>query len=360
MRFALSKIFHGFWVALATLLAVASLSHAATPLDRLGNEVLDVVPPSARVRGTPGNITMRPSACRSAEMSDVRRRLVDVAAQEWGYFGFSVVDQTAAISGRATSRSIRRPPRLRPTESLRVADSIAGYWSVTPDGGWILERQNRVWNGPSGPTSRWRDPWSAAFISWVMCEGGLGDAGQFQRAIAHHVYIDQAIRARDDSEPNSAFAAYDVGETDVESGDLLCTARRSAYRTLAERREHLGIGARTHCDLVVKVDEVNAQILAIGGNVRGSVRLKRLPAVRSGGGPMFVADQSMIPGGRAVFAHLKLRADSIEPNALDNSPTIRALGEDSEALSRLRRATGDPATSATVAMNHQLKPVPND
>lgn len=185
-----------------------------------------------------------------------------------------------------------------------------------------------------------------------MCEGGLGDTGQFQRAIAHHVYIDQAIRARDEIESNSAFAAYDVGETDVEPGDLLCTARGSAYRTLDERREHLGIGARTHCDLVVKVDERNAQILAIGGNVRGSVRLKRLPAVRSGDGPIFVADQSMIPGGRAVFAHLKLRADSIEPNALDNSPTIRALGENSDALSRLRRSTGGLVTNATVVMSN--------
>ncbi len=34
----------------------------------------------------------------------------------------------------------------------------------------------------------------------------------------------------------------------------------------------------------------------------------------------------MIPGGRVVFAHLKLRADPIEADALDNSPTIKALG----------------------------------
>jgi hypothetical protein len=173
-----------------------------------------------------------------------------------------------------------------------------------------------------------------------MCEGGLGETSQFRRAIAHHVYIDQAIQARDSDAPQAAFEAYDVGEADVEPGDLLCTARRSAYRTLDERREHLGIGARTHCDIVVEVDESNERFLAIGGNVRGSVRLKLWPAFRHQAGPLQPEDQSMIPNGRAVFAHLKLRADPIEPDALENSPTIEALGERHEVLSLLRRPAG--------------------
>ena len=50
-------------------------------------------------------------------------------------------------------------------------------------------------------------------------------------------------------------------------------------------------------------------------------------------------DQSMIPGGRTVFAHLKLRADPIEADALDNSPTIKALGERDTASGWLQRAT---------------------
>jgi hypothetical protein len=324
---------------LIAALTVTTLSHAA-PLDRLSADVLDVVPPSERVSGPPGKMTIRQESCRSAGPTDVRRRIVDVAAQEWGYFGFSVVDQTSPDPERSAPRRINRPPRLGPRENVRVADTIAGYWTVTPDGSWILERQNRIWSGPSGPATRWRDPWSAAFVSWVMCEGGLAESSQFRRAIAHHVYIDQAIRARDEGIDQAAFAAYDVGEESVEPGDLLCTARRSAYRSLDERREHLGIGARTHCDIVVKVDEANERILAIGGNVRGSVRLKMWPAVRSQGGPMRPEDQSMIPGGRAVFAHLKLRAAPVEVDALDNSPTIQALGNRDQVLSVLRRSPG--------------------
>ncbi len=313
---------------LAAVLAAASFSHAAlASFARLSADVLDVVPPSARVSGAPGEMTIRQDSCRPFPAAEVRRRIVDVAIQEWGFFGFRIVDQTSSgAANSGSSSSSRRTPRLGPAEAVRVADSIAGYWTVTPDGEWILERQNRAWNGPSGVAARWRDPWSAAFISWVMCEGGLADASQFRRAIAHHVYIDQAIRARDEDERQTAFAAYDVGEQNILPGDLLCTARRAAYRTLDERRRHLGDSARTHCDIVVKVDEASEIILAIGGNVRGSVRLKLLPAVRIPGEALRPMDQSMIPGGRVVFAHLKLRADPIEADALDNSPTIKALG----------------------------------
>ncbi len=331
----------------ACLIAAAASRAAPAPLDRLSSELLDIVPPTERVSGAPGEMTIQQRACRAFPAENIRRRIVDAAVQEWGYFGFSVVDQTlpdAAYPG--ASRGFDRPPRLGWTESARVADSIAGYWTVTPDGSWILERQNTAWRGPSGEGARWRDPWSAAFVSWVMCEGGLGESSQFQRSIAHHVYIDQAIRARDEGEAQAAFEAYDVGETTIQPGDLLCTARRGAYRTLDERRAHLGIGARTHCDIVVKVDEASDLILAIGGNVRGSVRLKLWPAERSEGRPLYPMDQSRIPGGRAVFAHLKLRAEPVEADALDNSPTIKALGEQDDALGWLQQVAAPREVAA--------------
>jgi hypothetical protein len=198
---------------------------------------------------------------------------------------------------------------------VRVADSIAGYWTVTPEGSWIIADQNRRWNG-SGPGARWRTPWSAAFISWVMCEAGIADRSRFQRAIAHHTYIDQAIRSRDGAN-QAAFVAYDIGETTIEPGDLLCSARRPGYSSLSERRRQMGEGARTHCDVVVKLDPDGQRILAIGGNVRSRVSMKLLPAV---------IEQGRLRPDTDVFAHLKLRADTIEAEALDNTPTIRALG----------------------------------
>ena len=290
-------------------------------LDRLPPAILDVLPPSERVSGAPGGMTIRRTSCRTAPLADVRRRIVDLAVQEWGFFGFTVVDQTNI--GAAGRRQRTRWRRRRPSaaESARVAGSIAGYWTATPQGGWILNAQNDVWTGPRGVAARWRYPWSAAFVSWVMCEGGLGDAGRFQRAVAHHVYIDQAIRARAADGAPAAFAAYDVGTTTIAPGDLLCSARRPAYRSIAERRRQMGAGARTHCDIVVKLDGSRNRILAIGGNVRGSVSLKLLPAARAPGKNLHPAG-----GSRRLFAHLKLRAAPIEADAFDRTPTMRALG----------------------------------
>ena len=304
---------------LAAVIALVSYStngHAAQrPFDRLPAAVLDILPPSERVSGAPGEMRIQPTSCYTLPINGARRRIVDAAVQEWGFFSFSVVDE--AID---TPRGRRRRGRGNPEESARVAASIGGYWAVTPEGSWILENQNDAWNGSRGIGSRWRSPWSAAFISWVMCAGGVGDSNQFRRAVAHHTYIDQAIRARDSGTSETAFVAYDAGETGVEPGDLLCTARRPRYQNIAERRRQMGEGARTHCDVVVKVDEAKEEILAIGGNVRGTVSLKRLPATRSQG-------ETLRPT-RTTFAHLKLRAESIALDALDNSPTMKALGCD--------------------------------
>jgi len=338
-------------LSLTAVLGFASLAQAQQfPLDRLPAESLEVLPPSARVDGAPGDMRIVQSSCRSLPTTDLRRRIVNIAVQEWGFFGFTVLDRTTVeATEQRTSRTRRRGPRLSPRESARVADSIAGYWSITSDGGWILARQNAIWNGPSGVASRWRDPWSAAFVSWVMCEGGLGEPSQFRRAIAHHAYIDQAIEARDADSSQAAFVAYDVGELPIEPGDLLCSARRSAYRSIADRRDNIGDGIRSHCDIVMRVDEPNDRVLAIGGNVRGAVRLKLLPAVFTQNEGPESSVQSVGQGRRSVFAHLKLRADSIEAEAFENSPTIRMLSEQNDALAVRRRLEGQSVTTCCQA-----------
>ena len=307
---------------LMVLLAVAFAATAGAQqagFDRLPPDVLDAVAPSARVTGGPGTMKVGRTSCRTVPMSEIRRRIVDLAVQEWAFFGFIVVDQTLEEPGADQSRRRRwrRPGRA---ESARVADTIAGYWTVTPQGGWIIGAQNDRWRGPRGVASRWRYPWSAAFVSWVMCEAGLGEAPLFQRAVAHHVYIDQAIRARAAAAPTAAFAAYEVGEAPVAPGDLLCSARRPAYRSIAERRRQLGVGARTHCDIVVKVEPSRRRILAIGGNVRGAVSLKLLPAADDPDGGL-----RPLPTRRRIFAHLKLRAAPVAADALDQTPTMRAV-----------------------------------
>lgn len=324
-------------LSFSALMAASLANGQPFHLDRLPAQDLDVTAPSARVDGAPGTMHIIGGGCPSLPREDARRRIVDIAIQEWGFFGFTVLDRTVAVESGPRDRSRWRRPRLSPWESARVADSIAGYWSVTSDGGWILGRQNAVWNGPWGVAARWRDPWSAAFISWVMCEGGFGEMSQFRRHIAHYAYIDQAIEARDTERADTAFVAYDVGEAAMEPGDLVCSSRRGAYGSIADRRSNLGDGVRSHCDIVVKLDEPNGRILAIGGNVRGSVRLKLLPAEFAAGTGAEPEVRSVGRGGRAIFAHLKLRSDPIEADAFERSPTMRALAERADASARLRQ-----------------------
>jgi hypothetical protein len=305
----------------AWCLAIPTLDAQRAGVDRLPSEILNVAPPSARVRGTPGGMTVQSTPCRTASLEGARRRIVDVAVQEWAFFGFPVVDRTDISVTAARRTGPRRRGWLAADEASRVATSIAGYWAVTAEGSWIVDRQNDEWEGPEGLAARWNAPWSAAFISWVMCESGLGSATQFQRAIAHHSYIDQAIRARDGRAAQAAYEAHDIGEVAIAPGDLVCSSRRPVYRTLAERRRQLGVGARTHCDIVVKVDPAGERILAIGGNVRGAVSLKLLPAEHEPGKPLRVIDPDE---ERPVFAHLRLRAAPIDADALTTSATFRA------------------------------------
>lgn len=282
-----------------------------------------VDPPSSRVSGDPGEMQIVNRSCNSLPRTEQRRRMVDIAVQEWAYFGLSVEDMTNISESELSPRDANGRRRFyRPSyeEASRVADSIAGYWSAAPDSSWILAKQNQNWQR-DGLGARWRDFWSAAFVSWVACESGMGEMGEFSRAIAHHTYIDQAILSRDGIIDNSAYIAFDVGEAEINPGDLLCRGSRPEYRNLEQRREHLGEGARTHCDIVVAVDESVGEIKAIGGNVRASVRLKIFPGATEEGdyfAPLPYA-------GRQLFAHLQLQADPIEGNAMNNSPTIKNL-----------------------------------
>ena len=294
-----------------------------TAYERLPAELLAVNPPSSRVSGNPGEMRIVDRSCSSLPRAGVRRRMVDVAVQEWAYFGLSVEDMTNISESELSPRDAtgrRRYYRPSYEEAARVADSIAGYWSAAPDSSWILNKQNQNWQR-DGLGARWRDFWSAAFVSWVACESGLGEMREFSRAIAHHTYIDQAIMARDGIRSSAAYIAFDVGEAEINPGDLLCRGSRPEYGNLEQRRGHLGEGARTHCDIVVAVDETAGEIKAIGGNVRASVRLKIFPAVKGEG-----AYLAPVPyAGRHLFAHLQLQADSIEGNAMNNSPTLQNL-----------------------------------
>jgi hypothetical protein len=327
--------------ALGLLLSFAAASAQAQSAPRLPRAAFDVIPPTERVLGERGEFRPYQTGCRVGPTEWARRRIVDIAAQEWAAFGFQTIDRTLVetralpdgLVADALNPALPQPragtryDRTGVSEaSARVAADIAGYWTAAPDSARALNRQNEAWNGPGGDAVLWLEPWSAVFISWVMCETGLGDMAQFARDISHRVYIDQAIRARDGASPDAAFVAYDAGEAAINPGDLLCNARGAAdYRSLADRRPEMDLYAPTHCDIVVKVDEAGMRILVIGGNVEQSVSLTILPAIRREGRALAPLSGDDLLGARTVFAHLKLQSPDIEADALDRTPSIRAL-----------------------------------
>lgn len=90
----------------------------------------------------------------------------------------------------------------------------------------------------------------------------------------------------------------------------------------------MGAGARSHCDIVVKVDEARGQVFAIGGNVRGVVSLKPFPAVQAPGKPLRAETGD---DDRPIFAHLTLRAAA----GTYNGPDILSGGAACVELSSL-------------------------
>ncbi len=311
--------------------AAPVLEAQEVPSRHASSALPEVRPPSERVSGLPGRMTAVDRECRELPSEGVRQRIVDVAVGEWIFFGSPVVDHVDEVRllppgmgqrgvGIVVESTVGagRVPLANPEEAARVAATIAGYWVVTPEGPGIVSQQNRAWNGTNGIGSRWVAPWSAAFVSWVMCEAGLASQDRFRRAIAHRSYIDQAIRARDGAAPGAAYVAYDIGEAAVEPGDLLCNSRRPVYRNLAERRRQMGTGASTHCDVVVKVDVEGERILAVGGNVLRSVSLKVLPARMSLDGDL----RPSVDMRRPPFVHLKLSADPVGLDALRASRVV--------------------------------------
>ena len=278
-----------------------AIQQSSSAQERAPISEFDVRPPNTWVSGEMGSMQVARADCRAFPDEDIRQRIVDVAQQEWAFFGYPDYRFDEEIEDLPLEERRRRRARLSLDESVRVADTIAGYWAATAEGGWIVDRQNDEWNGPDGHAARWGDAWSAAFISWVMCEAGLADRAEFQHAIAHHSYIDQAIRARDGQDSNAVFVAYDSGEAEVLPGDLLCTGSRPLYLNLDQRRSQIGEGARTHCDIVVKVDLDKGLIDTIGGNVQSTVTRKPIK-ITEDGRLLSPVDRD----GRPVFAHLKL------------------------------------------------------
>src|SRR5688572_22604632 len=82
-------------IRLATLIfafaAIANIAVAQDALPRLPRAAFDVITPSERVAGARGSLTVYQTLCRNGPTSWARRRVVDVAVQEWAFFEMQTI-----------------------------------------------------------------------------------------------------------------------------------------------------------------------------------------------------------------------------------------------------------------------------
>lgn len=111
------------------------------------------------------------------------------------------------------------------------------------------------------------NPWSAAFISYVMRKAGAGN--KFLYSSAHARYIKDAIKNKRDGNTNAAFIGHRITEYSPRVGDLVCAPRSWATESVTYNNALSFNHFPSHCDIVVTVGS-NA-IDVIGGNVNNSV-----------------------------------------------------------------------------------------
>lgn len=169
-------------------------------------------------------------------------RMLELARQEWEFFGKQTIGKDGKISH--PGRKETDEPQWR---------RVGVYWR---DGVYL------PWTGKDT-----QEAWSAAFISWVMREAGLGPRFVYSDWHAH--YINRAIEARRQRDPYYSFWGYRLEERAPQVGDLVCYARADGIDF-----DHRPETYPSHADLVVAVRP--GEIDVIGGNVQDSVTLKTL------------------------------------------------------------------------------------
>jgi hypothetical protein len=152
--------------------------------------------------------------------------------------------------------------------------------------------------------------WSAAFISYVIRQSGVG-ANAFQFANAHRVYIYDAFAT---SAAELSHAASDRVyracplTTRPRVGDLICAQREPALADASEEAVRERIRAeldgsadarsvrRTHCEVVAYIDARARKAYTIGGNVNQGVAARKMNLRRDA---KFSAAQKGSCGGSA-------------------------------------------------------------
>jgi len=129
--------------------------------------------------------------------------------------------------------------------------------------------------GISGKNTK--QPWSAAFISYLVIKSGGGN--RFKGSTAHWKYINRAVKAKlkPQDDPEYGFWGHAVNAYKPQVGDLIAAWRDDPDTTAVEKTTFEEVvagkdGYPSHCDIVVAHN--GSTIKTIGGNVNNDVSEK--------------------------------------------------------------------------------------
>ena len=120
------------------------------------------------------------------------------------------------------------------------------------------------------------NPWSAAFVSWVMQRAGVPG---FRNSASHYDYV----RAARTAPAASPYRFMEPLATPPAVGDMLCYVRSNrvqGHRGLAAIIDGGATGLAMHCDIVAGIDGGKAYL--IGGNLQQAVSMRVLNLNASG------------------------------------------------------------------------------
>lgn len=125
-------------------------------------------------------------------------------------------------------------------------------------------------------------PWSAAYISWVVRTAGGG--GNFHYGPSHSVYIVKALHEAKKQNSTAKFIARRHRKYAPKIGDLIaCERRVSDDANFDNYIDFVKAGRfEAHCDFVVGFNERKNKAITIGGNVGHSVSQKEWPLDKDG------------------------------------------------------------------------------
>lgn len=167
--------------------------------------------------------------------------------REWQFFGGQAYD--------SEGRKIRDGYS---EEQPEVYKRVGYFWETGT--GFHLDGRDRDW------------PWSAAFISAVHQDAGVGP--QFLRSPAHARYIRDAIFKKQ-AGVNAAYWGYRVSERAPQVGDMVCYSRQSGVDYDRQPLQY-----KSHADIVTAVRP--GEVDVVGGNVGNSVSKKTLKTDENG------------------------------------------------------------------------------